>query len=143
MQKCHLADSAPVSRYNLVTGPGLLLLLAVFMVFLGGCNTPVIPIPPPPIETLQLEIVDPGKNEISINGRANSNLIGMLVFLYNQRTGDGVINTAEADGSFVTDPLPVQDRDRLDLWAAIEAEDPSDSLCLEVDLSQGALRACE
>lgn len=117
--------------------------LFLFTILGAGCNTPVIPIPPPPLETLELELTDPVENKIAIIGDANPDTSGMLIFLFNLRSGEGNITTAKADGSFRTEPIQVQDKDRLDIWAALEAEDPSDSLCLELDLNNSRLSACQ
>lgn len=109
---------------------------------LSGCVTPVIPLPPPKIDRIDLELSASGK-EIVLRGKADPNLSGAWIFAVNSNARQGVMREAEADGSFVMDPLPAADGDRINLWAApTYFEATGDVSCGKVDLASKKLLKC-
>lgn len=111
------------------------------LVALNGCVTPVIPLPPPEPRLMAL---DQTKKEIVLAGDPSSAHAGALIFVFNQRTGMGTITQASpTDGRFVTQPIKVEDGDRMDIWAARFAEDdPSSIRCKKVDFTRKAIADC-
>ncbi len=79
---------------------------------LVGCISPTVPVPPPDPENMVFEVDelpsggDFGVARFSYDGDAS--LGGAVVYVFNQTLGEGVITTAEADGSVpLTAPFPV------------------------------------
>lgn len=115
----------------------MVLVLLAFLV--GGCVTPVIPIPPPDPKGT----VDVSKQELTVYGEPGNTQPEAMVFLYNQRTGTGLITLAEKDGSYLFEPVVVQDKDRLDVWASRWSEDsPSAIVCMVVNFAKAGIDRC-
>lgn len=115
----------------------MVLVLLAFLV--GGCVTPVIPIPPPDPKGT----VDVSNQELTVYGEPGNTQPEAMVFLYNQRTGTGLITLAEKDGSYLFEPVVVQDKDRLDVWASRWSEDsPSAIVCMVVNFAKAGIDRC-
>jgi hypothetical protein len=98
----------------------------------SGCVTPVIPLPPPRPEHMSLNVVDQQQSLITING-IDPNLHDVLIFFFNQRTGNGVITRTSRTGEYASEPFEAIVGDRLDTWATRWTDDiPSSSICLVV-----------
>jgi hypothetical protein len=116
------------------------LLLSIAMI-LGGCVTPVIPLPPPRFEDLSFALS--GTDGVVIKGAVNANLSGSWVFVVNSRAGRGAMVNAADDGSFETDPISAQDRDKIHLWAAPSYyEATGDVTCMILDFKSGKPARC-
>ena len=97
--------------------------------FLAGCVTPVIPLPPPSPKRLTQDLTT---GEGSLEGTASEP--GTLAYVFNSRTGTGVIATADAQNRFVTPKMAMADDDHLELWGSRFSEDsPSSIRCITVD----------
>ena len=119
-----------------------ILTTSLLLVLVGGCVTPVIPLPPPDPTRLSIT-VDAAKGEVVLVGKTDSPLADVLIYLFNVETGKGNITRASADGSFITDPLPVADGGMLELWAARDGDDsPSSVRCLVVSYT-GTFTLCQ
>jgi hypothetical protein len=123
-----------------------LLVLILGLVFLGACDNsgPVVPVPPPPIGDLTFDLKGTSQNQVVFNGRPNSSFRGATFFHFNQRTAKGLITKAsDLDGSYVTDPLEAQDRDRLDYWVSLSAGDAqSEVICIVLDFTEKKISSC-
>jgi hypothetical protein len=119
------------------------LLLGMGHSFLG-CATPVIPLPPPPLDRINFSILDPSQKSIVIRGTLGSEFRGLYVFLLNQRTRSGSISQADlSEGSFESNPLEAEDKDEFLIWASKEVEDPpGESACFELDFSSNSIKTC-
>lgn len=108
-------------------------ILLVALIFgISGCVTPVIPLPPPCPDCMSLNVVDQQQSLISISG-IDPALPDALIFVFNQRTGDGVITRTSPMGEYASEPFEAIVGDRLDTWATRWTEDlPSSSICLVV-----------
>ncbi|MBL0213227.1 MAG: hypothetical protein IPQ07_05040 [Myxococcales bacterium] len=112
------------------------LLLTGFVLALGGCVTPSIPIPPP----------DPARMEFTLTGDAANksasfvyppdiNYEGSIVFIYNRDRGVGIIEAAHPDGS-VGPTAPVRANVGEQMVVSFQREDQTVSTC--VRLREGA-----
>jgi hypothetical protein len=108
----------------------------------GACVTPQIPLPPPDIELMGVTVADPQREEIELSAPANDRTRGALVIVRNERTGDGVVTTAAADGSFRTIPFAAAEGDRLNMFYK-RAEEYSDDACGVVRYAKGGLDDCQ
>jgi hypothetical protein len=110
----------------------------LFVVVVGGCVTPVIPLPPPNPSLMSLT-ADTNKGEIVISGKASDPHSDALYYFYNLRTGYGTIALAQPDGSFTTQPLEAKDGDKLDLWTSRFGEDEPSSVVRVIVRYSGSL----
>ena len=65
---------------------------------LAGCVTPSIPVPPPDPQAMTFE-VDATSGTATFSYRGDVSLAGATVYVFDRRLGQGVIDTAHADGS--------------------------------------------
>lgn len=88
--------------------------IAVFALGLASaCFTPSVPIPPPQPEEMAFTI-DPDNNLVRYSSQPNASYAGAVVYVFNRSAGQGVIVTAEADGSVSpTPPFPGADGDHV------------------------------
>ena len=108
------------------------ILLVAVILGVSGCVTPVIPLPPPCPECMSLDVVDQQQSLITISG-TDPALHDVLIFLFNQRTGDGVITRTSPMGEYASEPFEAIVGDRLDAWASRWTGDvSSSSICLTV-----------
>lgn len=115
--------------------------LAFALIAAGACVTPQIPLPPPDISIMGVTVADPDREEIELSAPANDRTRGALVIVVNARTGDGVVTTAGADGSFRTIPFVAAEGDRLGMFYK-RAEEYSDDACGVVRYAKGGLDDC-
>jgi hypothetical protein len=91
----------------------------LLLVVLGSCNTPFIPLPPPGDPTFTPVTVNDGTGAPRMvwetRGGPAPELMGALIFVYNLDGGSGVIGTAQADGSYVVNPIDANPGDRIQL----------------------------
>ena len=62
---------------------------------------------------------------MSLSGKENTALADAVIYVINNRTGNGVITHADDKGSYTTLPMVAEDGDTLDVSYEIEDE-PSD-----------------
>jgi hypothetical protein len=93
----------------------------------AGCLSPTLPLPPP--EQPEMSAVD-GEGYVTIKGGPGSAEVGAIVFAYNERSGDGVIDTADGYGTY---ELRIQAvvGDRIAVWQE-KGNERSTSLLLPV-----------
>jgi hypothetical protein len=109
---------------------------------IGGCVTPVIPLPPPQISRVSFELTA-AKDSVVFKGDPDPALRDAYVFVMNTRARTGEIVMGDPqNGSFKTRPIPAKDGDRFYLWASQGPYEPSgDVTCLVVDFTRGK-QAC-
>lgn len=118
--------------------------LIILSIWVASCVTPVIPLPPPDPQSMSLALVDPEQSLITMSGRDPA-MTNALIFLFNQRAGQGVITRCTDRGAFATEPFEAIVGDRLDMWATRWAdESPSSTICLEIlgDAQPEGFREC-
>ena len=122
------------------------LLGALTVVF--ACNAPFIPVPPPGA-SFTSQLVDDGaggqKTVWVTRGLPSENAAFATYFVKNQRTGGGIIATAEADGTFTGMPMDGVENDNVLVSYRTPEGDYSDSICLlltEVVESNGSAPSC-
>lgn len=107
---------------------------------LPDCNTPIIPLPPPSIDAMSMELVDAATNQVKISGKS-VNLIGATVYVINLSDGFGTIAKADADGAFTTHSFTAKDQEWINIDYRIMG-DVSDPVCVVVNYASGKLTAC-
>ncbi len=112
---------------------------------LAGCVTPVIPLPPPKLGDLSFTLTSTGTDQVvQLKGLPNVNHGGAWIFVVNVRDGRGVMKEAADDGSFTTEPLRAQDKDRIHVWAAhTYYEATGDVTCGLLDFASKTLKPCQ
>jgi hypothetical protein len=123
-------------------------LLSAFAL-LWACNAPFIPVPPPGA-TFTSQLADDGmggqKTVWITHGLASTNAAFATYFVKNEQTGNGIIATAGADGTFTGTPIDGTMNDHVLVSYQTPAGDYSDSLCLllttDVDPSTGSAPRC-
>ncbi len=120
-----------------------LLGLSLIVAALGGCVTPVIPLPPPDPTKMTFEVTGTAKDQVTITGAASAVHNGGYIYLINMSTGRGVITQTGEDGSFKAEPIKAQDKDQLHMWAARGPDDPSSEVtCGLLDFASGRVLRC-
>jgi hypothetical protein len=107
------------------------LLGALTVVF--ACNAPFIPVPPPGA-TFTSELTDDGmggqKTVWITHGLPSTHAALARYSVVNQATGEGVVATAAADGTFTADPIDGVENDHIELYYRTPQGDYSESICL-------------
>jgi hypothetical protein len=112
-----------------------ILLAALGCAAVLACNTPSVPLPPPMLAALSFTPA-PTAGEVILTGApGQSQLAGVTFYAINRATGDGVITTAAADGSFTTDPFPAAGGDVMEMYYDSGATGRSGSVCAQLALS--------
>jgi hypothetical protein len=115
---------------GLVAGASYLLALA--------CNSTFIPIPPPnPTFT---ESATPGEWQVSTS--ADSRAIGARFYIFNAKTGSGLIQVAGPDGSMAAYPLQGQVGDAILIYWEKSISDGSATICRPLGAGL-VLRGCD
>ncbi len=86
----------------------------------NGCNSPTLPLPPP---SDSVQVVRSGDFAI-VSGPQNAVEPYALVTGYNERTGSGVVGTANADGVFSLQ-IPALPGDTIELWQRVGNSPPA------------------
>ena len=116
-------------------------LLFGLAMYAGGCVTPVIPLPPPDTDYMELALnsCDATAKTIKFKGNAKFTANGNYVLIFNDNTYLGRIIQATADGGFpeVKD-FPAEDGHKLQVWvkAALYEENKSDTVNVTVDCTR-------
>ncbi|HEY5449066.1 MAG TPA: hypothetical protein VIQ54_09960 [Polyangia bacterium] len=122
-------------------------LLGLFTV-LWACNAPFIPVPPPGA-TFTSALVDDGaggqKTVWVAHGLPSTNAAFAYFSIFNERTQNGVITVAGADGSYTAPAFDGMLNDHVRVGYETPSGDQSDSICLllTTDVSaDGSAPAC-
>ncbi len=114
----------------------------VLLVVLAGCVTPSVPIPPPQPELVYFT-VDTAVGEATFRYGPDPSYQGATVYVFNRNAGEGIITTAEADGSVVTtQPWPAMLGDEVVITFETQAQLSSTCLILQDGQSNSGLE-CE
>ena len=104
-------------------------LAALFAV--AGCITPSIPIPPPDEDRMTFTM-DAAAGTASFSYPADVNFGGAVVYVFNRDQGQGIIDTARADGSVgPTAPVPAVSGDQI--VVTFDADGEATSACVVLD----------
>jgi hypothetical protein len=104
------------------------LLAALAGASLAGCTSHSVPIPPPSPESVVFSL-DLDAGEASFSYDADPDYSGATVYVFNRQAGEGVITTAEADGSVMETPaFPAMSGD--EVVVTFEAEGQLSSICV-------------
>jgi hypothetical protein len=110
-----------------------LLRLFVLAALTGACNTPSVPLPPPALGALSFQ--RSGQPDlVVVSGMPTSVHAGARFYVFNRDRGDGVITTANADGSFTTSPFPGGDGDLVQMYFDNREGARSQDVCVELRL---------
>jgi hypothetical protein len=71
----------------------------------AACSTPSVPLPPPEVDTSALTFTAPTPGEIVLTGAPRLTHANAQFFVLDHQSGQGVIATAAADGTFTTPAL--------------------------------------
>jgi len=122
------------------------LLGALTVVF--ACNAPFIPVPPPGA-TFTSQLTDDGaggqKTVWITHGLPSTHAALARYTVINEATGNGVVTTAAADGTFTADPIDGVMNDHVQLYYQTPSGDYSESICLlltEAVGSNGSAPSC-
>jgi hypothetical protein len=102
---------------------------------LWACNAPFIPVPPPGA-TFESKLVDDGtgtggqKTVWITHGIPFTNAAFAHFFIFDEQTGNGVITTAAADGTYTAPPLDGTMGDHVRISFQTPGGDYSESSCL-------------
>lgn len=112
--------------------------IGIVTMLVGGCVTPLIPLPPPEPARMSLTIQTGPYTQAYFNYDAHPSLAGAFFFVFNRSTGKGVIQQAAMDGSLTTSQtIVVNDKDHISVWVKRAAsEERSNIVRMIVDLSQ-------
>ena len=109
---------------------------------IAGCFTPSIPIPPPDpaLMTFGVSTNGSGASQATFSYPADNNYVGGVVYVFDENGGDGVIEDANADGSFSqTEAFAAKLGDQV--IVTVDVKNQSESTC--VVLQNGAQSAAD
>jgi hypothetical protein len=105
-----------------------ILVAAAALLAIAACNTPSVPIPPPNLAAISFAA--PATGQAVMSGKPEPRHDNAVFFVINRTTGDGVITTAAADGSFTTTPFAGNMNDTMELSYQTPAGDRSENVCV-------------
>lgn len=112
-------------------------MLAALVATSAACVTPSVPIPPPDIAKMSIEI-DVEQGSVQFAYAPDPSYGGALVYLFNETIGEGIITTARDDGSVgPTEPFAAAPNDRL--IVTFEIDEQLSSRCVVIGDSQPLL----
>jgi hypothetical protein len=107
------------------------------LLFAAACSTPSVPLPPPSVDTSALRFAgDATPGVVTLSGEPRATHASMRFYVIDQQTGDGVIATAAADGSFTTAPLSASIGDVAEVYFETPAGEASEHTCVTVLVGQ-------
>jgi|GEM_PF-2197197 len=132
-----------------------LLIAPVLALCFGACASPTVPVPPPNPESMVFDIDElptdgaRGLARFSYDGDVDNG--GAIVFVFNRTLGEGVITTAEPDGTVLpTAPFPVggvgddADQEAMagdEIIISFEIEDQVSSTCVRIAAGRSSFAA--
>ena len=113
----------------LFLGVGLMRRL-IFLIVLGGCVTPTIPIPPPDPAKMDFQVTVTGTESTAVfQYPPTTSYKGGISYLYNRALGQGLIWACNPDGSIgPTGPLTAHVGD--EIVVSVQVNDQTDSSCI-------------
>ncbi len=108
---------------------------------LPGCSTPSVPLPPPEVDLRYLAFSSPTPGEVVLSGMARETHVSVTFYFVNEVTGDGVITSTKADGSFSSAPLAAQEGDVARLQFATADGTLSNPTCVTILVGQSLIGA--
>jgi hypothetical protein len=106
----------------------LCLLAALAAGSLTNCTSHSIPIPPPSPENVFFAF-DPDGAEASFSYGPSDSFANATVYVFNREVGEGIITTAESDGSVLaTPPFPAMEGD--EVVVTFETQGQASSTCV-------------
>lgn len=110
--------------------------LALVAITTLGCTSHSIPIPPPEPEKVYFSL-DLEAGAASFRYAPSSSYSGATVYIFNRMAGEGVITTAEADGSVrMTQSFPAMGQD--EIVVSFETEGQVSSTCVKMQDGQSS-----
>ena len=108
----------------------------VLGLLVGGCVTPSIPIPPPEPEQMSFA-VDVASDSATFAYGVEPNYADAVVYVFNRRTGTGIITTARGDGSVgPTQPFPARVSDQVTI--TFETDETVVGTCVTIQANGSA-----
>ena len=108
--------------------------ILVALVAASACVTPSVPIPPPDVAKMTVEI-DAEQGTVQFAYAPDPSYGGAVVYLFNESIGEGIITTARDDGSVgPTEPFAAAINDRL--IVTFEIDEQLSSRCVLVGETQ-------
>jgi hypothetical protein len=106
--------------------------VVVLWLFIAGCVTPSIPIPPPNPAKMSFHLTGTGSaGTATFSYTADDRYVDSVAYVYNTDLGVGVIQNANADGSIgPTQPFPAIVGTRVEV--TIQLKDQTESTCVRV-----------
>ncbi len=112
----------------------LCLQVALSAVVLAGCTSHSVPIPPPSPESVYFSL-DLELGQASFRYDSAPAFAGATVYIFNRDAGEGIITTAESDGSVMeTPPFPAIAGDEVSV--TFQSEGHSSSTCVKMRQGQ-------
>jgi|SRR5579871_1728390 len=93
----------------------------------GGCNTPSVPLPPPDINALAF--MAPQAGTLVLDGGPSPRHDGVLFYVVDETSGDGVIQKAKGDGSFTTEAFAGAAGDLVEIYYEANGERSGTAVC--------------
>jgi hypothetical protein len=110
------------------------------LLFIGGCVTPSIPIPPPEPEAMTFE-VDLEAGAATFVYDPEPNFANAVVYIFNRDLGRGLITTARADGS-VGPTAPFEATVGHNISVTFETDEAIVGSCVQLRPGGGVLPYC-
>ena len=105
------------------------------------CSTPSVPLPPPAVDTSALSFTEPAAGSVILSGLARQVHADARFYILDRQSGDGVITTAAADGSFTAPPLSATIGDVAEVYFDTPDGKASEHVCVTVLLQQTLIGA--
>ena len=110
--------------------------LCLAVLVAAACTTPSVPIPPPEPERVYFSL-DVDNGTASFSYAAESSFADAVVYIFNRDAGEGIITTAEADGSVSpTAPFPALEGDEVVI--TFETKNQLSSTCVRMQEGQSS-----
>lgn len=118
----------------------LCLLAALAAGGLTQCTSHSVPIPPPSPESVFFSL-DLDAGEASFSYAASTSYANATVYVFNREAGEGIITTAESDGSVMaTPPFPAMQGDEVVVTFETEGQLSSTCITMRDGQSSSALK---
>lgn len=100
-----------------------------------GCSTPSVPLPPPTVDTTALTFSQKTPGQIAMVGIPRPSHANAVFYIFDQKSGDGVIATAASDGSFASPPFAFTVGGTAEIYFVQSDGIRSESTCVTIELS--------
>lgn len=116
--------------------------LAVLTTLGLACSTPSVPLPPPEVDPEVMSFAASTTGQYTLSSTALTEYQAAQFFIIEQKTGDGVIVTAAADGSFTTPPFAGAVGDTVDVYFVQPNGTQSSTACIPLDVGKPLVNTC-